>query len=150
QGFNRSGYFYGDNKIIGFSHTRLIGADALEGGVFRIFPTTLLLVPGEPGKNRFARFSHDGEKAFPGYYAVRLPKDDILVELTATTRVGFHRYTFPANAAPHLQLDVTSALGDRRCENGQVWILPEQRQVEGSARLFGSFSGRYDGLDVYF
>ncbi len=149
QGFNRSGYFYGDNKILGFSHTRLVGADALEGGVFRIFPATAPPAGGQPGDLRFARFSHANEKAFPGYYAVRL-SNDILAELTATTRAGVHRYTFPANATPHLMLDVTSCLGDKRCEDGQVWIRPEQQRVEGSTRLFGSFSGRYGGLDVYF
>jgi predicted alpha-1,2-mannosidase len=150
QGLNPSGYFYGDNKIIGFSHTRLVGADALEGGVFRVFPATALLAGGKPGDTRYARFSHQHENAFPGYYAVRLPKDNILIELTATARVGVHRYTFPANVRPHLLIDVTSVLGDKRSRNGNVAILPEANQVEGSVRIFGSFSGRYDGLDVYF
>lgn len=150
-GTNRSGYYYGDNKIIGFSHTRLVGADALEGGVFRVFPAagrggaTVI-----PRKGRYARFSHRDESAGPGFYAVRLPQDGVLVELTATPRAGVHRYTFPGEDAPHLLLDVTSSLGDRRCENGRVRVLPEAREIEGSARLFGSFSGRYGGLDVYF
>lgn len=150
QGLNRSGYFYGDNKILGFSHTRLVGADALEGGVFRIFPTTEVMAGGEPGDERFARFSHSYETAFPGYYAVRLPEEDIQVELTATARAGVHRYTFPTGIMPHLLLDVCSTLGDKRCENGSVTILPATRQVEGSCREYGSFSGRYGGLDVYF
>lgn len=150
QGLNRSGYFYGDNKIIGFSHTRLVGADSLEGGVFRVFPSTALLAGGKPRDERFARFSHAYESAFPGYYAVRLPKDDILVELTATTRVGVHRYTFPQNKPAHLILDVSSSIANKRTENGTITINPEARQIEGRIRLFGSFSGRYDGLDVYF
>jgi len=149
-GFNRSGYFYGDNKILGFSHTRLLGADALEGGVFRIFPALSPLAGGKPGDARFARFSHKEEIAFPGYYAVRLPAEDILVELTASTRVGVHRYTFPAGATPHLMLDVSSVLGDKRREDARVRIRPDAREVEGSIRIFGSFSGRYGGLDVHF
>lgn len=150
QGLNRSGYFYGDNKIIGFSHSRLLGADALEGGVFRILPALTPMAAGKPGEARFARFSHDEEKAFPGYYAVRLPADDILVELTASTRAGVHRYTFPMGSKPHLLLDVCSVLGNKRSEKGSVTILPDSSEVEGSVRIYGSFSGRYDGLDVYF
>ncbi|MBX3176537.1 MAG: GH92 family glycosyl hydrolase [Candidatus Hydrogenedentes bacterium] len=150
QGLNRSGYFYGDNKILGFSHTRLLGADALEGGVFRILPATEPLAGGAPEDERFARFSHRQETAFPGYYAVRLPRDNILAELTATARTGVHRYTFPPGATPHLMLDATSTIADRRSERGRITIHPDRRRVEGSVRIFGSFSGRYGGLDVYF
>lgn len=150
-GINRSGYYYGDNKIIGFSHTRLVGADAQEGGAFRVFPAVGERVKTMLSrKDRYARFSHRNEAAVPGYYTVRLPKDDVLVELTAAPRVGVHRYTFFKDDAPHILLDVTSALGDRRCEEGRVRVLPDAREIEGSARLFGSFSGRYGGLAVYF
>jgi predicted alpha-1,2-mannosidase len=148
--FNRSGYFYGDNKILGFSHTRLVGADSKEGGTFRILPTVAERAESLHTPDRAVRFSHKEERAFPGYYAVRLPQDDVLVELTATTRVGLHRYTFAAGDTPHLLLDVTSALGKSRVKNAVVNILPQAQEVEGSMRLFGSFSGRYDGLDVYF
>jgi predicted alpha-1,2-mannosidase len=149
-GINRSGYYYADNKIIGFSHTRLVGADAKEGGAFRIMPTVESRAEKMRAKGRFARFSHRDETAFPGYYAVRLPKDDVLVELTATPRVGVHRYTFNKNEAPHLLLDATSAIGDRSCEDGVLMIKKEVSEIEGKMRATGSFSGRYGGLDVYF
>jgi len=150
-GLNRSGYFYGDNKLLGFSHTRLVGADAQEGGVFRILPavesrTQRLYVKDR----RHAKFSHREETGFPGYYAVRLPKDDVLVELTATPRVGVHRYTFRKPETPHLLVDITSGIGKQRCEDGVVLIKPSEQAIEGSVRIFGSFSGRYGGLDVYF
>lgn len=149
-GLNRAGYFYGDNKIIGFSHTRLVGADALEGGVFRVFPTTEPRAAKARQKDYYTRFSHRDEKAFPGYYGVWLPKENVLAELTATPRVGAHRYTFRSADAPHLLIDITSVFGDKRCENGVVMIHPEAREIEGSVKTFGSFSGRYGGLDVYF
>jgi len=149
-GLNRSGYYYGDNKIRGFSHTRLIGADAHEGGVFRILPTVASRVEEVRGEKRFAKFSHRKETAAPGYYAVYLPKDEILVELTATPRVGVHRYTFEKDDIPHLLVDVTSSLGGRRVEDGIVRVIPEKNRLEGEVRTFGSFSGRYGGLDVYF
>ncbi|MBX7258433.1 MAG: hypothetical protein K1Y02_18870, partial [Candidatus Hydrogenedentes bacterium] len=106
-GYNASGYFYGDNKIVGFSHTRLVGADALEGGIFRVFPATK--PRGALKEPEFSRFAHRKETGFPGYYAVQL--SDVLAEMTATTRVGVHRYTFSKGTTPHLRLDVTSALG---------------------------------------
>lgn len=147
---NRSGYYYNDNRMIGFSHTRLVGADAKEGGVFRIFPTVASRAEENRAKDRFARFSHRNEIAFPGYYAVVLPKDNVLAELTASTRVGVHRYTFRNGEAPHLLVDVTSAIGKARCEDGLVRAIPDSREIEGKVKCFGSFSGRYGGLDVYF
>ena len=148
-GVNRSGYYYGDNKLTGFSHTRLVGADALEGGVFRLFPTLESRAEAMREEKRFARFSHRDETAFPGYYAVRLPRDGVLTELTATPRVGWHRYTFTKEETPHLLLDVTSVLGDRRCGGGTLRLLPEAGEAELSVRLEGTFSGRYGGLTVY-
>ncbi len=148
---NPSGYCYGDNKLIGFSHSRLIGADSQEGGTFRFFPTVASRVKKvRKDKERFARFSHKEEAAFPGYYAVRLPKDKVRVELTVSPRVGMHRYTFEKDETPHLLVDVSSALGERHTENGVVTIYPEKNTIEGSIRTYGSFSGRYNGLNVYF
>ncbi|MBW7862884.1 MAG: glycoside hydrolase family 92 protein [Candidatus Hydrogenedentes bacterium] len=150
RGTNRSGYYYGDNQTAGFSHTRLVGADAQEGGVFRVFPTVESRIEKTRPKGRTAKFSHTYEKAFPGYYAVRLSSEKVLAEMTATPRVGVHRYTFAEGERPRLILDATSTLGDKRCENGVVRILPASGEIEGSCRVYGSFSGRYGGLDVYF
>jgi predicted alpha-1,2-mannosidase len=150
KGLNASGYYFGDNKIIGFSHTRLLGADALEGGHFRVFPSVQSSLAEALKKERASRFSHLEETAFPGYYAVRLPSLGVLAELTATPRVGVHRYTFTRDEPPHLLIDVTSVLGDHKTENGVVRILPEAQEIEGSVRTFGSFASRYGGLDVHF
>lgn len=145
---NRSGYFYGDREIIGFSHTRLVGADAREGGVFRVFPTTSARVGEMRSKERSTTFSHKDEIAFPGYYAVRLPEEGVLAEMSASTRAGIHRYTFDSSA-PHLLLDVSSIL-DGRSADARVRVLKEARELEGQNTIRGSFSGRYDGLTVYF
>jgi predicted alpha-1,2-mannosidase len=147
--FNRSGYYYGDGKIIGFSHTRLVGADAREGGVFRVFPTTGARAAKMRGKDRYTPFSHRDERAFPGYYAVRLPREDVLAEFTASPRAGFHRYTFDNTDTAHILLDVSSVL-DGRAKDGFVQINPGRREVWGSNTIRGSFSGRYDGLTVHF
>ncbi len=151
QAMNRSGYYYGDNKILGFSHTRLVGADSMEGGVFRVFPTVESRVEQMiVRKTRFARFSHADEQAYPGYYSVHLPKDDVLAELTVTPRTGLHRYSFRKDETPHILIDITSSIGNKRTENAMAVVRPEKHEVEGTVRLYGSFSGRYDGLDVFF
>jgi len=145
-----SGYYYGDRRIIGFSHTRLIGTGAYEGGHFRVIPAI-----GEKGlkkyrEGRFSKFSHKHEVAFPGYYAVKLPGQGVLAELTASERVGLHRYTFSRNAVPHILIDVSSSLGDGRSSDGEVYIYPDKQEAEGSIRTYGSFASRYGGIKVYF
>ncbi len=145
-----AGYYYGDNQIMGFSHTRLIGTGAYDGGHFRVIPTT-----GKEGQKnyiekKYSKFSHEDEVAFPGYYAVKLPEQGVLAELTASERVGLHRYSFSLDEAPHILIDVSSALGHGKTMEGDVQILPEQQEVTGTIRTFGSFASRYGGEKIYF
>jgi predicted alpha-1,2-mannosidase len=147
---NSSGYYYGDDQILGFSHTRLNGTGATDGGHFLVMPARGAVEPPRLRTWQSTTFSHSKELAFPGYYAVRLPKLGVLAELTATPRVGVHRYTFSEGRTPHLVLDVMNALGGRRASEGTVRVLPEAGEVEGSVRTFGTFSGRYGGIKVYF
>lgn len=145
---NLSGYYYGDNKLLGFSHTRLVGAGVTEGGNFRVLPVRKAERTGG-AKPVYARFNHTREAAFPGYYAVQLPSENILAELTATTHCGIHRYTFPEGEAPRLLFEVTSTLARGRCENALCRLVPERGEVEASVRYFGKFSARYGGLDLH-
>lgn len=147
---NTSGYFYGDEQVLGFSHTRLSGTGATDGGHFLVIPTVEAVNARQVHEGKSTKFSHRDEIAFPGYYAVRLPKPGVLVELTATPRVGFHRYTFSRSRTPHLLLDVSNALGGRRSREGQVRVRPEANEVEGAVRTFGTFASRYGGSKVYF
>src|SRR3546814_4503207 len=68
--------------------------------------------PAKPGSGYRQRFDHKTEKASPGYYAVTLADSGIRAELTAGTRVGVHRYSFPAGKDAHLLLDLRSSLYD--------------------------------------
>ncbi len=147
---NTSGYYYGDDQLLGFSHTRLNGTGATDGGHFLVVPATESLQPKFYRKGQTTRFSHREELASPGYYAVKLPAIRTLVELTATPRVGLHRYTFSPGASPHLFLDVMNALGGRKSREGRLQVRPEANEVEGSVRTFGTFAGRYGGIKVYF
>ena len=147
---NLSGYYYGDTKIVGFSHTRLAGTGVKEGGNFRLIPTRLALREKVRARGWCAKFSHADEVAFPGYYAVKLAEPDVLVELTASMRAGVHRYTFAAGDSPRLLLDVSSALDDRGTKEGTLRVLPEAGEIEGSVLSMGGFAGRYGGLKTYF
>jgi len=147
---NTSGYFYGDDQVLGFSHTRLLGTGMPEGGHFLVTPAVGPIESRRHSRGQSLSFSHRDEIAFPGYYAVNLPGPGVLVELTATPRAGLHRYTFSGPGTAHLRLDVSNALGGRPSREGRVRVRPEASEVEGSVHTFGTFAARYGGIKVYF
>ncbi|ESU29147.1 putative hybrid glycoside hydrolase, group 92(-20) family protein precursor [Flavobacterium limnosediminis JC2902] len=98
------GYHYSDNVIYGFSHTHLNGVGVSDFGDIMLMPTM-----GEPSldnKIYSSTFSHANEKAKAGFYAVKLDKHNIGVRLTASTRVGFHEYTFSKDGQANIILDL--------------------------------------------
>ena len=106
-----AGYQYDDKTIVGFSHTHFSGTGHSDLGDFLVMPTVgaLKLNPGtatDPGSGFRSKFSHQNETAEAGYYKVKLESYNILAELTATTRVGFHQYTFPKSDSAHIILDL--------------------------------------------
>jgi len=111
-----AGYRFSDPTIEGFSHTHFSGAGHSDLGDFLVMPVSgdsVPLEPGDaakPGSGYRSRFSHDGEVATPGYYAVTLDEAGVRAEMTAGTRVGVHRYTFDKGRAAHLVLDLRSSL----------------------------------------
>lgn len=97
-----SGYHYSDSTIKGFSHTHLSGT-----GIGDL--CDILMMPAimrDPQANYSSSFSHAEESAAPGYYRVRLKDPNIVAELTATTRAGFHRYTFPQSDQSKIIIDL--------------------------------------------
>ncbi|QBZ96979.1 hypothetical protein GS03_00464 [Flavobacterium sangjuense] len=99
-----SGYHYDDTIIYGFSHTHLNGTGCTDYGDIMLMPTM-----GEPTlnpKEYSSTFSHSNEKATAGFYAVKLDKHNIDVKLTASTRVGFHEYTFNNDGQANIILDL--------------------------------------------
>ena len=147
---NTSGYYYDDPFILGFSHTRLCGTGAVDGGHLRVMPCANGTPLKELRRGLRAQFDHDSESASPGYYSVAPSKIGWKAELTATRRVGLHRYGFNAGKTPRIVIDVGSTLGRGRSEACEVQVDPDSREVTGTARTFGSFSGRYGGLRIYF
>ncbi|WP_303922914.1 GH92 family glycosyl hydrolase [Draconibacterium sediminis] len=106
-----AGYQYRDTTIIGFAHTNFSGTGHSDLGDFLVMPTTgdLVLDPikaNDGSKGFYSVFSHENEKAAPGYYSVKLDDYNIDVELTASERVGFHQYVFPESDEAHIILDL--------------------------------------------
>lgn len=136
-----SGYHYSDSTILGFSHTHLSGTGCANLGDLLLMPTVgeLRLNPGPPGSGYAARFSHDQETATPGYYSVRLQDSGLLVELTATERCGFHRYTFPARADAHIILDLAHGISSQPVDAG---LLVENDTTISGYRTSTGWGGR--------
>jgi len=99
-----SGYYYDDDELIGFGHMHLSGT-----GIGCLGDVAFL--PVKDFKQTSARFTHDAEKVHPGYYSLQLTDPNVLVELTATERCGFHRYTFKDGAKAQLALDLSQCIG---------------------------------------
>jgi predicted alpha-1,2-mannosidase len=103
-----SGYHIKDGSILGFSHTHLSGTGCPDLLDLLVVPRTgpVVLNPGTPEKPEGSyRSRYTNEAATPGYYRVDLTDSRVQAELTATTRVGLHRYHFPAGEAGHLLID---------------------------------------------
>ena len=129
-----SGYHASDSTVIGFSHTHLSGT-----GIGDLFDITVMPVVGEvtyargeendPASGLWSYADRTREITKPGYYSVPLVRYGITAELTATERVGLHRYTFPASDAAAVVFDL---------ENGGCWDkATETAFVSDGLRLSG-------------
>lgn len=110
-----AGYQYRDKTIVGFSHTHMSGTGHADLGDVLIMPTTgpLKLNPGtadKPHSGYRSRFTHETEKATPGYYEVKLDDYGVKAQLTATQLVGVHKYTFPTGKEGRIILDLNHGI----------------------------------------
>lgn len=147
-----AGYSYHDPSIQGFSHTHFSGAGHSDLGDILVMPQVgeVKLDPGDPkqpGSGYRQRFDHATEKASPGYYAVTLADSGIRAELTAGTRVGVHRYSFPAGKDAHLLLDLRSSLYDYP---GKILWSGLHLRPDGTLTGFRETRGWAPGRKLYF
>lgn len=107
-----AGYYYQDSIITGFSHTHLTGTGAGDLYDILVMPTNGRFNTRikENNYKPFSSFSHDNEGASPGYYWVDLLDYGIKAEMTATARVGVHRYTFPEDEKTKIHVDLGYAV----------------------------------------
>ncbi len=144
-----SGYHYTDTVIKGFAHNHISGAGLGAFGDFLIMPTSgkLNIIPGKgetPDESYRSRFSHDTEKTSPGYYSVVLDDYNIKAELTASPRVGFHRYTFNNAGQNHIIIDPTHNIREDVL-NTRIAFLSDT-EIQGSKTSHGAAGPR----TVYF
>lgn len=141
-----AGYQYGDKTIVGFSHTHFSGTGHSDLGDFLVMPTSgkLQMNPGTAAKPETgfrSTFSHDNETAEANYYKVLLDEGSITAELTTTTRVGLHRYTFPKGGESHIILDLIAGIYNYDDKNVYTYVrvvndtlITGYRQTNGWAR----------------
>ena len=126
-----SGYHQSDSTVIGFSHTHLSGTgigDLFDITVMPVVGTQLTYARGtadDPASGLWSPADRTKEICTPGYYSVPLTRYGIVAELTATERVGLHRYTFPAAQNAALVFDL---------ENGGCWDHPVETHIEADGR----------------
>lgn len=134
------GYYYDLNSIAGFSLTHMsgTGGEGNNGEIPFVATTTLA--------NLTPTFSHANETAKPGYYAVALD-NSVKVELTATLRTGFGRFTFPANSPEFLRIDTTHT-NTLTATTGAISQL-SSTEIAGYT-VGGDFEGSASRVPVYF
>ena len=146
-----SGYHDSDSTVIGFSHTHLSGT-----GIGDLFDITVMPVTradltyargkeNDPESGLWSYADRTKEIARPGYYSVPLTRYGVTAELTATNRVGMHRYTFPASDEAGIVIDLL---------NGGCWDRPTDTFIEPCAdnavRGYRFSRGWADDQKVYF
>ena len=145
-----SGYHASDSTLIGFSHTHLSGT-----GIGDLFDVTIMPVVGDvtysrgdgvnPDSGMWSFADRSKEVARPGYYSVPVVRYGVLAEMSATSRVGYHRYTFPESEQAALVIDL---------QNGGCWdsVTESHMEVVGDNRIEGYrySSGWAKDQKVYF
>ncbi|MEN5209522.1 GH92 family glycosyl hydrolase [Stenotrophomonas terrae] len=147
-----AGYRYDDSTIVGFSHTHFSGTGHSDLGDLLLMPTTGELKlergnPDQPLSGYTSRFSHASETAQPGYYAVTLDDYKVRAELTASARVGMHRYSFPAGKPAHVVLDLRTSMYDYP---GKILWSRVRVRPDGTVTGFRETRGWAPGRQLYF
>ncbi|WP_116199881.1 GH92 family glycosyl hydrolase [Amycolatopsis circi] len=141
----QGGYDYQQNSIYGFSQTHLSGVGCGVMGELPVMPTTGAV--DSVDKNSYkSEYSHDDEKAEPGYYRVGLKKYGVNAELTATPRTGWQRYTFPSTGQANVLFNTGQA--NQSVKDSEIHVVGD-RTLEGRVRA-GGFCAGHDEHTVYF
>ena len=139
-----SGYYYNDSTINGFSHTHLSGTGCCDLGDVLIMPTVGeqdITQEEERGQTKAyaSAFSHEREKAEPGYYSVMLDRYGIQAEITSTTRGAIHRWTFPKSEDAGVIVDLDYSLEDQTNIGMQLEVISDTEVVGHKMTKYWAF-----------
>ncbi len=167
------GYYYPDNVVVGFSHTHVQGTGAGDLGDVLLMPVVegknwswdagipqdladmqiqelgmnsgWVFDKAVPGYRSF--FTHERETARAGYYSVHLDTPDVQAELTATTRCGMHRYSYPQLSAGARQGIILDLVHGISCVADHAEL-----KIESETRISGmrSTHGWAENRQIYF
>ncbi len=143
-GWEPVGYDYRHTTIEGFGHFH-----EFQVGGLVVMPTVgdLIIVPGDlerKGKGYRSGFNKETETARPGYYTVKLSDYDVQAELTATKRVGFHRYTFPSTEQANIIIDVGNVQGESGPVKEAFAQVTTEGEIEGYVITYPVYVQSYD------
>ena len=147
-----AGYRHSDDTIVGFSHTHFSGTGHSDLGDVLLMPVSgdAKLERGDPdvpGSGYTSRYSHATETAAPGYYAVTLADAGVRAELTASARVGVHRYAFPQGKPAHVIVDLRTSMYDYP---GKVQWSRIRVRADGTVTGMRETRGWAPGRQLYF
>jgi predicted alpha-1,2-mannosidase len=153
EGWEAVGYDSRHESIEGFAnlHEFQVG-----GFLFAAMTGDLKTTPGKletPDEGYRSRFDKKDEYASPGYYKVLLKDYNIVAELTATKRVGFHRYTFPKSDESYVILDIGNQLGESGKVKDAYVSFKGDNEIEGYVITYPEYVKKYqsDGeIRMYF
>ncbi|MCF7454992.1 GH92 family glycosyl hydrolase [Vibrio sp. A1-1] len=135
-----------DVPLYGFSHTHLSGTGATDLGDILVLPYT------DMANTQLNSFDKANEEASAGYYKTKLNQGQIEVELSATKRVGLHRYTFADGADRNVKFDLGHTLMNNNGKSlkNKVEVVDEYT-IRGRKTSTGWFQGQdHQGQDIFF
>ncbi len=135
-----AGYRYNDDTIECFSH--------IHG--WQLAGLAVMPVTGKGDLENYAsKFSHHDEIVRPGYHKLLLQSHEITAELTSTTRVGLHRYTYPQSASARVVLDLAKPLMECTMLDIEAKATADKKAVEGTFTMSPTMR-RPKPFKVYF
>ncbi|ELA9289424.1 GH92 family glycosyl hydrolase [Vibrio parahaemolyticus] len=135
-----------DVPLYGFSHTHLSGTGATDLGDILVLPYT------DMANTQLNSFDKANEEASAGYYKTKLNQGQIEVELSATKRVGLHKYTFAEGADRNVKFDLGHTLVNNNGKSlkNKVEVVDEYT-IRGRKTSTGWFQGQdHQGQDIFF
>ncbi|EJM7850342.1 GH92 family glycosyl hydrolase [Vibrio parahaemolyticus] len=135
-----------DVPLYGFSHTHLSGTGATDLGDILVLPYA------DMANTQLNSFDKANEEASAGYYKTKLNQGQIEVELSATKRVGLHKYTFANGADRNVKFDLGHTLMNNNGKSlkNKVEVVDEYT-IRGRKTSTGWFQGQdHQGQDIFF